>query len=73
MLFTAAGVEFTVVAHRFFFSVFFPAAWTATIKNSMINTFLVTLAAETKNDKVRVNVLCIHYGELHSFKSVRCS
>jgi hypothetical protein len=42
--------------------VFFPAAWTATIKNSLINTFCVTLAAETKESPVRTNCACIHFG-----------
>jgi NAD(P)-dependent dehydrogenase (short-subunit alcohol dehydrogenase family) len=36
--------------------------WLATIKNASINALTHALAAETANDKVRVNTICIHFG-----------
>jgi NAD(P)-dependent dehydrogenase (short-subunit alcohol dehydrogenase family) len=36
--------------------------WLATIKNASINALNRALAAETTNDKVRVNTICIHFG-----------
>jgi NAD(P)-dependent dehydrogenase (short-subunit alcohol dehydrogenase family) len=38
------------------------AVWLATIKNASLNALNLALAAETANDKVRVNTVCIHFG-----------
>jgi len=55
------GASYTIMSGGFAHGVQIPAAWPATIKNSMINTFLLTLADETKTDPVRVNVACLHF------------
>jgi len=39
-----------------------PALWLATLKSSMTNTLVDVLAAETADNKVRVNSFCIHFG-----------
>jgi NAD(P)-dependent dehydrogenase (short-subunit alcohol dehydrogenase family) len=36
--------------------------WLATAKNAAVNSFTYGLNAETINDKVRVNTICIHFG-----------
>ncbi len=36
--------------------------WLGTIKNASLNALTLALAAETANDKVRVNTICIHFG-----------
>jgi len=36
--------------------------WAGTIKNAAINALTLGLGAETKDDKVRVNCVCIHSG-----------
>ncbi len=36
--------------------------WLATAKNATVNSFTYGLNAETINDKVRVNTICIHFG-----------
>lgn len=38
-----------------------PNLWQATVKNSAINALGQGLGAETANDKVRVNTICIHF------------
>lgn len=39
-----------------------PALWLGTIKNAALNALTYALAAETHNNKVRVNTICIHFG-----------
>ena len=39
-----------------------PALWLGTVKNAAINALTYALAAETSNNKVRVNTICIHFG-----------
>lgn len=39
-----------------------PALWLGTIKNAALNALTYALAAETANNKVRVNTVCIHFG-----------
>ena len=36
--------------------------WLATAKNAAVNSFTYGLNAETLNNKVRVNTICIHFG-----------
>jgi NAD(P)-dependent dehydrogenase (short-subunit alcohol dehydrogenase family) len=36
--------------------------WLGTVKNAAINALTYALAAETANDKVRLNTVCIHFG-----------
>jgi NAD(P)-dependent dehydrogenase (short-subunit alcohol dehydrogenase family) len=36
--------------------------WLGTVKNAALNALTHALAAETANDKVRLNTLCIHFG-----------
>jgi NAD(P)-dependent dehydrogenase (short-subunit alcohol dehydrogenase family) len=38
------------------------ALWLGTVKNAALNALTLALAAETANDKVRLNTLCIHFG-----------
>jgi hypothetical protein len=47
------GASFTIVSGGLAHGVLFPAAWTATMKNSLMNTFALTLAAETRDCAVR--------------------
>ncbi|HEX8435121.1 SDR family NAD(P)-dependent oxidoreductase [Archangium sp.] len=35
--------------------------WLGTVKNAALNALTLALAAETANDKVRLNTLCIHF------------
>lgn len=39
-----------------------PALWLGTVKNAALNALTYALAAETSNNKVRVNTICIHFG-----------
>jgi len=39
-----------------------PSLWLGTLKNASLNALTYALAAETANDKVRVNTICIHFG-----------
>lgn len=39
-----------------------PAVWLGTVKNAAINALTLALAAETAQDAVRVNTICIHFG-----------
>jgi NAD(P)-dependent dehydrogenase (short-subunit alcohol dehydrogenase family) len=36
--------------------------WLGTVKNAALNALTLALAAETANDKVRLNTVCIHFG-----------
>jgi NAD(P)-dependent dehydrogenase (short-subunit alcohol dehydrogenase family) len=36
--------------------------WLGTVKNAALNALTYALAAETANDKVRLNTICIHFG-----------
>ncbi len=38
------------------------ALWLGTVKNAALNALTHALVAETANDKVRLNTLCIHFG-----------
>ncbi len=39
-----------------------PRLWLGTVKNAAINALTLALAAETAQDAVRLNTLCIHFG-----------
>lgn len=39
-----------------------PSLWLGTVKNAALNALTFALAAETANDPVRVNTVCIHFG-----------
>lgn len=59
------GASFTMVSGGLAHGLGFPGAeslWLATAKNAIVNALTHGLAAETMNDKVRVNTLCIHFG-----------
>ena len=36
--------------------------WLGTVKNAALNALTLALAAETANDKVRLNTVCLHFG-----------
>jgi NAD(P)-dependent dehydrogenase (short-subunit alcohol dehydrogenase family) len=62
-----AGSSYTIVSGGLAHGLpgFIPNAenlWLATAKNAAVNSFTYGLNAETINDKVRVNTLCIHFG-----------
>jgi NAD(P)-dependent dehydrogenase (short-subunit alcohol dehydrogenase family) len=38
------------------------ALWLGTVKNAALNALSLALAAETAQDKVRLNTVCIHFG-----------
>lgn len=57
-----AGASFTHVSGGFAYACPEPHFWPATVKNAALNAVTLGLASETKEDKVRVNNLCIGVG-----------
>jgi NAD(P)-dependent dehydrogenase (short-subunit alcohol dehydrogenase family) len=59
------GSSFTMVSGGLAHGLGFPGSevlWLASAKNAIVNALTHGLAAETTNDKVRVNTVCIHFG-----------
>ena len=56
------GSTYTLVSGGFAHMTPAPGLWAATLKNAAVNALTLGLAAETANDKVRVNNICIHIG-----------
>jgi len=56
------GASYTVVSGGFAHFCPDPTYWLASVKNAALNALNLGLAAETKDDAVRVNTMCIHFG-----------
>ena len=55
------GSTLSVVSGGFAHGCFFPGAWPATIKGSMLTALVSSLAADSIDSKIRVNGVCLHY------------
>lgn len=54
------GATFTLETGGFRHGVYFPGLWAATIKNTALHALFQGLAADTADNKVRVNEACLH-------------
>jgi len=55
------GATYTIVSGGFAHECPEPKIWAGTVKNAALNGLTLGLATETKDDKVRVNTVCVHF------------